>query len=195
MTALAVQQNVQHPAPYNRHTIPTSSSKTNSIAHQSRHRNINGTQEDENTLPVIAYGSSNTMPSAAGLNGSSSLAGDLVTASRNAADAVNNDSGKRPSSAPGNKDNLVAVAERAERRDLERVKRPVKPLLLRSRSEHGLRPDDVEHAEDDMYALGARHGFEDHYQSEDIISQLANVSLGLLLFPVSLNTLCTFLSD
>jgi hypothetical protein len=31
-------------------------------------------------------------------------------------------------------------------------------------------------ADEEFYDLGARHGFEDHYLSEDIIAQLANVS-------------------
>lgn len=36
--------------------------------------------------------------------------------------------------------------------------------------------EEPEPTEDDIPEWGARHGFEDHYQSEDIISQLANVS-------------------
>jgi regulator-associated protein of mTOR len=51
-----------------------------------------------------------------------------------------------------------------------------KPPLLRSKSDYVVRRDDQEPAEDEIYEWGARHGFEDHYQSEDIISQLANVS-------------------
>jgi len=52
----------------------------------------------------------------------------------------------------------------------------VKPLLLRSKSEHGVRRGEPEDAPDDqIYEWGVRHGFEDHYQSEDIISHLANV--------------------
>jgi hypothetical protein len=39
--------------------------------------------------------------------------------------------------------------------------------------------DESNHTDDEHYEWGARHGFEDHYQSEDIISQLANVSLFL----------------
>lgn len=57
--------------------------------------------------------------------------------------------------------------------------RPAKPLLQRSQSEYSPRPGPVEDAEPVDEAIpewGARHGFEDHYQSEHIISQLANVS-------------------
>jgi len=52
-----------------------------------------------------------------------------------------------------------------------------KPHLLRSKSEHVLRNDDpdLDDTDEEVYNWGARHGFEDHYQSEDIISQLASV--------------------
>jgi hypothetical protein len=102
-------------------------------------------------------------------------------------------SGKRPSSAPGSKQNLQnpvddagAVENGVGATSPERGSRPapVKPLLLRSKSEYGLRHDEPNNAElsdeEPQVEWGARHGFEDHYQSEDIISQLANVS-GILL--------------
>ena len=60
--------------------------------------------------------------------------------------------------------------------DDSRPVRPSKPPLLRSKSDHiGLRRDDGDRADEEFSEWGARHGFEDHYQSEDIISQLANV--------------------
>jgi regulator-associated protein of mTOR len=59
------------------------------------------------------------------------------------------------------------------------IKKSLKPPLLRSQSEyaspHRSPDEDIHHEEQETY-WGARHGFEDHYQSEDIISQLANVS-------------------
>ncbi len=98
-------------------------------------------------------------------------------------------SAKRPSSAPGDTQNAAAAAAAAvytngvvDHED-RAVARPVKPLLLRSKSEHGLRTDDpasADQSDDELYEWGVRHGFEDHYQSEDIISQLANVRLCLL---------------
>ena len=104
-------------------------------------------------------------------------------------------SSKRPSSAPGSKQNLQnlvndggAVENGTGATPQERGNRPapVKPLLLRSKSEHGLRHDEPNNAEvsdeEPQVEWGARHGFEDHYQSEDIISQLANVSGIPLLF-------------
>ncbi|KAK4239166.1 raptor N-terminal caspase like domain-containing protein [Achaetomium macrosporum] len=88
-------------------------------------------------------------------------------------------SSRRPSSAPGDKQGFPSINRsddgHADDDQLAAVARPVKPLLLRSKSEHGLRhegaDDDVD---EEYYDLGARHGFEDHYLSEDIIAQLAN---------------------
>ncbi|GAP87222.1 putative regulatory associated protein-mTOR [Rosellinia necatrix] len=54
-----------------------------------------------------------------------------------------------------------------------RSQRP-KPPLLRSKSDYAVRRDEPEPPEDEAREWGARHGFEDHYQSEDIISQLAS---------------------
>ncbi|KAI8950454.1 raptor N-terminal caspase like domain-containing protein [Xylaria longipes] len=54
-----------------------------------------------------------------------------------------------------------------------RSQRP-KPPLLRSKSDYVVRRDEPEPVEDEIYEWGARHGFEDHYQSEDIITQLAS---------------------
>ena len=93
---------------------------------------------------------------------------------------------RRPSSAPGNKPNPNGgfgngglTDDDDDDNDVRGPGpvRPAKPPLLRSKSEHGLRYDDDDDKLDEEYCeWGARHGFEDHYQSEDIISQLANVS-------------------
>ncbi|KAK0671222.1 hypothetical protein QBC41DRAFT_219857 [Cercophora samala] len=92
---------------------------------------------------------------------------------------------RRPSSAPGNKQggssthfvNGQHTDDEDEDGNNGAISRPVKPPLLRSKSEHGMRLDDAETVvEEDIHDWGARHGFEDHYQSEAIISQLANVS-------------------
>lgn len=52
-----------------------------------------------------------------------------------------------------------------------------KNLLLRAKSDFGPRGDTSteESPERDNQDWGARHGFEDHYQSEEYVSQLANV--------------------
>ncbi|KAI2639373.1 raptor N-terminal caspase like domain-containing protein [Xylaria nigripes] len=49
-----------------------------------------------------------------------------------------------------------------------------KPPLLRSKSDFAPRRDGQEHFEEEIYEWGARHGFDDHYQSEEIISKLAD---------------------
>ncbi|KAK4219049.1 WD repeat-containing protein mip1 [Rhypophila decipiens] len=87
----------------------------------------------------------------------------------------------RPSSAPGNKQNLPEShlnggASDDDEDDAPQL-RPAKPRLLRSKSEHGgIRngSETNEQHDDDYLEWGARHGFEDHYQSEDYISALAN---------------------
>jgi regulator-associated protein of mTOR len=90
-------------------------------------------------------------------------------------------SSRRPSSAPGD-NQAVASSSRAESGNVDEnsrsvVARPTKPPLLRSKSEHRPRYDEADDdVEEEYYDLGARHGFEDHYLSEDIIAQLANVS-------------------
>ena len=61
--------------------------------------------------------------------------------------------------------------------DPKSLRRPVKPSLQRSKSDYvSRRADDTDLADEDIPEWGARHGFEDHYQSEHIISQLASVS-------------------
>ena len=81
----------------------------------------------------------------------------------------------RPSSAPGNRPR-VSIATSFDDSDREQPRRQPKPPLLRSKSEHFPRHEEADLSDDEVYEWSARHGFEDHYQSEDIISQLANVS-------------------
>ncbi len=100
---------------------------------------------------------------------------------------------KRPSTAPGNKQKRATFISGGgsddEDDDLPSPKQlPSKPPFLRSKSDHGLRPEEPDPSDDELdqepvAEWGARHGFEDHYQSEDIISQLANVSVSLLTLP------------
>ncbi|KAI0602730.1 raptor N-terminal caspase like domain-containing protein [Biscogniauxia sp. FL1348] len=87
--------------------------------------------------------------------------------------ATPSDTEGRPLSAPGNGQRLSIVTSYDDA-DHDRSRRASRPQLLRSKSEHIMRHEEPEQAEDEIYEWGARHGFEDHYQSEDIISQLAN---------------------
>lgn len=87
------------------------------------------------------------------------------------------DDDRRPTSAPGQRNGNGTLATRDDIGS-ERPRRPTKPMLQRSKSEFGPRHqpvEDPEPAEEQIPEWGARHGFEDHYQSEHIISQLANV--------------------
>ncbi|KAK3934425.1 WD repeat-containing protein mip1 [Diplogelasinospora grovesii] len=81
---------------------------------------------------------------------------------------------QRPSTAPGNKQTRVNGGGAGEGEGSTAVG-PAKPLLLRSRTDFAaLHEEVVDQDEDESYEWGARHGFEDHYQSEDIITQLAS---------------------
>lgn len=85
----------------------------------------------------------------------------------------------RPSSVPGRKNGLT-IAESRDDFEHDREKRAVKPPLLRSKSDFVSRPPGAvedSDTEEEIREWGARHGFEDHYQSEHIISQLASVRL------------------
>jgi regulator-associated protein of mTOR len=76
----------------------------------------------------------------------------------------------RPSSAP----NGIAESSQ-EDSETDKVRRRPAPLLQRAKSEFGARGEDPD-AEEEIQDWGARHGFEDHYASEEYVSQLANVS-------------------
>ena len=71
----------------------------------------------------------------------------------------------------------ASVAESSQdESERERPKRRPKPLLKRSKSDYGPRGEEQEtQPENDIQDWGARHGFEDHYASEEYVSQLANV--------------------
>lgn len=145
--------------------------------------NLRGISAGPSTRRADSNGTNSTLPAENGLS-----------------NLVYNDSqpnlNKRPSSAPGSKQNLAGAFTNGNVEQV-RSERPVKPPLLRSKSEHATatRGEDMEQIYDedqgaDVADFGARHGFEGHYQSEDIISQLANVScsflvLALVLFPSS----------
>ncbi|CAM1502108.1 Fc.00g040920.m01.CDS01 [Cosmosporella sp. VM-42] len=123
-----------------------------------------------------------TMAPGSELNGTSAPVGNpngegerfsaLANGTRPEAETTNGNDDQRPSSAPGRRNGIL---ESRDDMEPQRPRRPVKPLLLRSKSEYAQRPmDEPEPMEEEIPEWGARHGFEDHYQSEDIISQLAN---------------------
>lgn len=80
----------------------------------------------------------------------------------------------RPSSGLGRR-NGVSPSEIKDDIDHELPKRPTKPMLHRSKSDFAPRQiEEGDNSEEDIQGWGARHGFEDHYQSEHIITQLAS---------------------
>ncbi len=91
----------------------------------------------------------------------------------------------RPTSAPGGNAPPFAALIRDsanEDSDRESTSKKPKPLLQRSKSDYGPRGDDSDAKNDsDSQDWGARHGFEDHYASEEYVSQLANVSRCFLM--------------
>lgn len=91
---------------------------------------------------------------------------------------------KRPSSAPGDDNNKPNGAHAPD--PPQAPDRPRKPPLMRSKSDHPSRALHVDTSTDSSNDeqtiaaaedFGTRHGFDGHYQSEDIISQLANVGV------------------
>jgi regulator-associated protein of mTOR len=82
---------------------------------------------------------------------------------------------QRPSSAPN------GTGSSPDDSETDRNTRRPKPLLHRAKSDFGPRGEEPDsQAEDDIQDWGARHGFEDHYASEEYVSQLANVGCTFL---------------
>jgi regulator-associated protein of mTOR len=127
------------------------------------------------TLRSDANGSVASAAATANTNGSTSRFMSQHSHSPDQGGHSNVADDSRPSSAPGRKNGLSA-SEARDDSEPERQKRPAKPLLVRSKSEYARPQDDSDPGEDEIPAWGARHGFEDHYQSEHIITQLASVS-------------------
>ncbi|KAI1654094.1 raptor N-terminal caspase like domain-containing protein [Daldinia decipiens] len=198
MTAVTVSSHSaytsgQHPS----HHMPTASSasstsRTASSSH-SRPNTLNTLTADSNPTPlrdhqqlnlvtnlplVNVNGTSTIMPSRLGSNGptyairSPELPKGRPRTATDEREPV--DFGRRPLTAPGNKAD-PRPSNSHDDSDHNQPRLTVsKPPLLRSKSEHIVRHEDADQADEEIYEWGARHGFEDHYQSEDIISQLAN---------------------
>ncbi|KAI1749291.1 raptor N-terminal caspase like domain-containing protein [Xylaria castorea] len=86
--------------------------------------------------------------------------------------ADSSDSDRRATERPSGQKKLSVITSHDDGAH-GRSQRP-KPPLLRSKSDYAVRRDEPEPVDDEIYEWGARHGFEDHYQSEDIITQLAS---------------------
>lgn len=186
MTAVAVQQNGPHRQQYN----PRQSSHSSSMSspQQSRPQSYTPsmTGQMQRQEPPIQNGSSvmmNPRPAVSNdpvqPNGNRSQTSDndrrdSTSTSRGAADIgdLNRQISRRtrPTSAPH------GVAESSpDDSEVEWRRRRPAPLLQRAKSDFGPRSEDLDSQEDDIQDWGARHGFEDHYASEEYVSQLANV--------------------
>jgi regulator-associated protein of mTOR len=205
MTAVAVQQRSHPRQQYSPRQSPRSSTKTSS-APQSQSQANNSyasaqAQSDEYSNDSSSNGAPNTMSARTPASNGSSRSGmatggttssrdstpltPIANGSTNGAPSrkdVQQPDQHRPTSAPGGKvtssDNLNPRDSTNEDSDRELVRRRPQVFLHRSRSDFGPRGDesDNQRHDSDNRDWGARHGFEDHYASEEYVSQLANVS-------------------
>jgi len=193
MTAVAVQQHAAHRQQYSPRQSPHSSNM--SSTHQSRPESYSSTgaaQIQRQEPPLQNGGTSAMIPRAAVsndplpvVNGSrstaaepSALGGRTYSNGSSLVDQGQRRSSlqARPTSAPNGTGETSPDESEPDRR-----KRRPKPLLQRSKSDYGPRGEDQDsEAEEEIQDWGARHGFEDHYASEEYVSQLANVSRSFL---------------
>lgn len=207
MTAVAVQQRAPRQQ-YNPRQSPQPSSR--SSPHPSRPQSYINTPPSHTQQPEIANGGGATNGAASTTNHRPAVSNDpqriVVAQGAPVTDAERNSppSGAnvtsiatasarewresdelRPASAPKGKTASSTALNRQDPTydisDVEQVKR-AKPMLLRSKSDYGPRGESPDTRQEiDAQDWGARHGFEDHYASEEYVSQLANVSRSFLL--------------
>lgn len=184
MTALSLQ--TPHSGPSSHRPQIINSTRSSSASTPASHLPTQYSQEARKQGPSQfrePSSGNHAMPSTDYSNGNSSDAGRSpahVWAPQNGSSNHDTDpsSSRRPSSAPGANDNPVGFLHRSatHANDQRPSQRTAKPALLRSKSEYAaLRNDEEDYTDEERREWGARHGFEGHYQSEDIISQLANV--------------------
>ena len=182
MTAVAVQQ--QHGA-HRQQPRQSPHSANMSTSDQSRPQSYSaGPSHMRQELPIQngTSGPMNPRPAVSNdpvqVNGNRNLQPDLDGRRTSTASGLTVDNGEGPSrrrSSLQSRPTTAPADSEQEESDRDNIKRRPKPLL-RSKSDFGLRGEDPESEEDDWDEWGARHGFEDHYASEEYVSQLANVS-------------------
>jgi len=170
MTAISLQQNGTRRQQYNPRQSPHSSNAPS--PHQSR---------PQSYISPPAMGQV-PRPDPAGQNVNSAAMSSRPAVSNEPVQAVN---GSRAAASDENPRDrkltvqtrpLSAIDSSQDESERERPKRRPKSLLQRSKSDYGPRGDEEEtQPENDIQDWGARHGFEDHYASEEYVSQLANV--------------------
>ncbi len=205
MTAVALPQRSHPTQQYSPRQSPRSSTKSsttpqsqiqsnNSYAPTQAHADEDSNDSSSNGAPRVVSvrtpASSGSFRSDAATGGQTSsrdsaplspIANGSSNGAATAKDAKQSDQ-NRPTSAPGSKvtnsDNSNLRDSTNEDSDRELARRRPQAFLHRSRSDFGPRGDDSDSQrhDGDNKDWGARHGFEDHYASEEYVSQLANVS-------------------
>ncbi|POR32570.1 Uncharacterized protein TPAR_07225 [Tolypocladium paradoxum] len=178
MTVVSTHQ-TPPPSPHQQPRQAASSSKSTHTRPDEPPRVAHGNPADM-TLRSDLHGS---LPSAATTNGETSRFRAQGDSSPDR-DASSNGGDGRPSSAPSRKNGAALPAEAKDDMEHERPKHPAKPQLQRSKSDFVPRQADDSEPDEEIREWGARHGFEDHYQSEHIISQLVNVRCAFSVHPL-----------
>jgi regulator-associated protein of mTOR len=197
MTAVAVQQHAAHRQQYNPRQSPHSSnmssphpsrpqSYTSSSAAQIQRQETplqNGSSSGMSQRQAV---SNDPLPVANGSHPAPSDTDRRSSTSGGRANSHASDSARdqrasllpRPTSAPNG-----AGDTSQDDSETDRSRHRPKALLQRSKSDFGPRGEDQDsQADEEIQDWGARHGFEDHYASEEYVSQLANVSCSFLPF-------------
>ena len=192
MTAVAVQQQA-HAAhrQYNPRQSPHSSNMSSPHQSQSQSYSSASAAQGRRQEPPTQNGNSSGMSARHAVsndpvqvaNGSRSENGEGGEANGRTSSSASNAVGERRSSMQTRPTSAPNGAGETSQEDSEPdgIKRRPKPLLQRAKSDFGPRGEDQDaQAEEDIQDWGARHGFEDHYASEEYVSQLANVSCSCL---------------
>ncbi|KAH8802892.1 raptor N-terminal caspase like domain-containing protein [Xylogone sp. PMI_703] len=181
MTAVAVQ----HGAPQSPHhsraqsytamTAPQgafqderNSSNSNGISNGSPRQGVsNGVDQDR-------HGNRNTNGVSSGSNYDSAASnGNHAVASASRRDQRNPENARLNAALSG--DSSRTASPSPDDSDIERRRRRPQPLLKRSKSDYGPRGEEPPVEEEVITeGWGARHGFDDHYASEEYVTQLAS---------------------
>ena len=190
MTAVAVQQVGAHRSQYVARQSPHSASVSSSRQSRSQNHTSRSQQASPSPQSLRTDAQTHTIN---GTSGRMSKAAPTEEASRmpngNAALLSEQDRGPSNSTRGPTQDILpdrrmslqlrptTASGESSpEESDLEKSKRRPTSALRRSKSDFGPRGEDAHSQDDeDVKDWGTRHGFGDHYASEEYVSQLANV--------------------
>jgi len=170
MTMIAVQQNPHHPQPHNYTSpVPGSIHLQESLRQNGTSSVINSRLAVNNDPDTDVEGSDQDQFPTLSTRPLIRTNGDVP---RDRSVSLQN----RPTSAPG-----THGESSQDESELERPRRRPQ-LLLRSKSDFGPRGEDPDsqEEEEEIQDWGARHGFEDHYASEEYVSQLANVGCSFL---------------